>query len=158
VRKPVIASEEMVERPIRTALSTRCAASLADMQCGIGRWRREGALPAATRALQIFRRSFLQTQPPKRGFGFNAARAWDLGYPCAIHARGFLFIPQRREPRPSDLKGGSREARRRHCPGRKGSGHYLDTLTYTDMTPGRTLRVSLAGRGALLSQGWLSRD
>src|ERR1700761_1932284 len=97
----------MVERPIRTALSTRCAASLADMQCGIGRWRREGALPAATRALQIFRRSFLQTQPPKRGFGFNAARAWDLGYPCAIHARGFLFIPQKPKPPPSDLKGGS---------------------------------------------------
>jgi hypothetical protein len=33
---------------------------------------------------KIFRRSVLQTQPPKRGFGFNAARAWDLGYPCAI--------------------------------------------------------------------------
>ena len=36
---------------------------------------------------KIFRRSVLQTQPPKRGFGFNAARAWDLGYPCAIFLR-----------------------------------------------------------------------
>jgi hypothetical protein len=26
-------------------------------------------------------------QPPKRGFGFNSARAWDLGYPCAIFLR-----------------------------------------------------------------------
>jgi hypothetical protein len=43
-------------------------------------------------------------------------------------------------------------------PERKGFGHILESLTYADMTPGRTLRVSLAGRGALLSQGWLSRD
>jgi hypothetical protein len=37
VRKAVIASEEMIERRIRTALFNPLLASLADMQRGIGR-------------------------------------------------------------------------------------------------------------------------
>jgi hypothetical protein len=70
VRKPVIASEEMVERPIRTALSTRCAGYLRDLHAIIPLWKSGWALQGQSAKA----RTGTKPGPHKRGGRLRRAR------------------------------------------------------------------------------------
>src|SRR5262249_10154 len=80
-----------------------------------------------------------------RGAALGPPRACFMTPPEPRHTPGLSFSAPRREPRPSDLKGrGLAKPIGDIRPGASAPTAILDTLTYTDMTPGRTREPRVA--------------